>query len=104
MSRKPKEKSLSKRVEEITSSFAKQVGDAEANKLLSKPGSKTYLDYCRGIVELRLKEIQALQSIGVLPKNIGNETSERFEYMAVVSKDGSVVTRSANMFDLPNDE
>lgn len=99
MSRKPREKSLTKRVAEITSSFEKQVSDAEANKLLSKPGSKTYLDYCRGIVDLRMRQIAALQSIGFLPKNIGNSTTERYEFTAVCRKDGSVETRPVDMFD-----
>jgi hypothetical protein len=41
--------------------------------------------------------------LGFYPKNLGNMTVEKFEYKAIVSKDGSVDTRPVNLV-LPGDE
>lgn len=92
-------KDLSLVVADIAMDFEKQVLDLERSKHKCKLGTKQYVDHCTSIFNLRIKMIQTYQDIGYLPKNLGAMTVEKFEYKAVVHKDGSVNTRSVEMFD-----
>jgi len=92
-------KDLSLVIADIAMDFEKQVSDIEKSKGKCKLGTRPYVDHCNSIFDMRLKMVKAFQDIGYLPKNIGNMTVEKFEYKAVVAMDGSVNTRSADMFD-----
>lgn len=86
-------------IADISMDFERQVLDLERSKSKCKLGSKPYVDHCTSIFNLRIKMVETFQNIGYLPKNLGAMTVEKFEYKAVVHKDGSVNTRSIEMFD-----
>lgn len=86
-------------IADIATDFEKQVTDIEIDKASAKKGSVAYLQHCQAILDMRLKMIAAFQSIGYLPKNLGAMTQTKFEYKAVVHKDGSMNTRSVSQFD-----
>lgn len=92
-------KDLALVIADIAMDFERQVADIERSKSRCKMGTKQYVDHCTSIFNLRIKMIQTFQDIGYLPKNLGAMTVEKFEYKAVVHKDGSVNTRSVEMFD-----
>lgn len=84
-------------VADISIAFDNQIVDIEKSKKSAKPGSKVYLDHCQAIIELRLKAVKSLQDLGWLPKSLGNMIVDRFDYSAVVSKDGSVSTQPTHL-------
>jgi len=86
-------------IADILQEYNRQIVDIERSKRYAKPGSKNYLDHCTSALELRLKTVKALQDLGFYPKNLGNMVVEKFEYKAVVSKDGGVSMRSVDLFD-----
>lgn len=86
-------------IADIAMDFERQVLDIEKSKAKAKLGSRSYLDHCKAVLEMRLSTVKAFQDIGYLPKNLGNMTVEKFEYKATVSKDGAVNTRPVDMFD-----
>lgn len=86
-------------IADIAMDFEQQVLDIEKSKAKAKLGSRSYLDHCKAVLEMRLSTVKAFQDIGYLPKNLGNMTVEKFEYKATVSKDGAVNTRPVDMFD-----
>jgi hypothetical protein len=90
-------------IADIALSFENQVRDIEASKKRATPGSSVYLEHCKAIFNLQTQKVKALQELGFYPKNLGNMTVEKFEYKAIVSKDGSVDTRPVNLI-LPGDE
>lgn len=90
-------KDLSLVIADIAMDFEKQVRDIEKSKGKCKLGMKAYVDHCNSIFDMRLKMVKAFQDIGFLPKNLGNMTVDKFEYKAIVLKDGSTVTRESNM-------
>jgi hypothetical protein len=74
-----------------------QIRDLEASKRKCKMGQRAFVEHCKAIVDTRLKSVKALQELGFYPKSLGNLTVERFEYKAVVGRDGSVDTRAADI-------
>lgn len=92
-------KDISLVIADIAIDFERQAQDLEKSKAKAKLGSTQYVQHCNAILDMRLKTVKAFQDIGFLPKNLGAMTVEKFEYKAVVNKDGSVNTRSVEMFD-----
>lgn len=86
-------------IADIQSDFEQQVSDIEKDKEKARPGSRAYLDHCKAIFDMRLQMISAYQGMGYLPKNLGSMTQNKFEYKAIVHKDGSLNTRSVTQFD-----
>jgi hypothetical protein len=86
-------------VADILQEYNRQVVDIERSKRQAKAGSKVFLDHCTAALELRLKTVKALQDLGFYPKNLGNMVVQKFEYKAVVNKDGNVQMRPVDMFD-----
>ena len=84
-------------IADVALSFERQVRDLEKSKAKALIGTRTYLEHCKSIFDIELKKIQALQSLGFYPKSLGNLSVERFEYQAVVYKDGSVETRPVEL-------
>ena len=93
------DKDISLVIADIQSDFERQIADIEVNKANCKKGTAVYLASCQAIFGMRLKMIEAFQSIGYIPKNLGSMTQTKFEYKAVVLKDGSINTRSVKQFD-----
>lgn len=86
-------------IADIVMCFDNQVRDIEQSKTKCRKGERTYLEHCKTIFDLQLKKVKALQELGYYPRNLGNLTVERFDYKAVVGKDGSVETRPENLPD-----
>lgn len=86
-------------IADIVMCFDSQVRDIEQSKTKCRKGDRTFLEHCKAIFDLQLKKVKALQDLGYYPKNLGNMTVERFDYKAVVGKDGSVDTRPADLPD-----
>lgn len=78
-------------IADIALDFENQIRDLEKSKTATKPGTSLYLQHCKTILELRFKATEALQSLGYYPKNLGTQTTKKFNFTAVVdTKDGSV--------------
>jgi hypothetical protein len=84
-------------IADIAMSFETQVRDMEASKQKCKRGTRVFLEHCRVIFDTQIKKVNALQALGFYPRNLGNIVVEKFDYRAVVSKDGSVNTRAVDM-------
>lgn len=81
-------------IADIALDFERQVSDLEKSKKSSELGKRAYVDHCNAIFNMRLQMIRTFQDIGYLPKNLGAMTVEKFEYKAIVHKDGTVATLS----------
>jgi hypothetical protein len=55
-------------------------------------GTSNRLKHLTTAMEMRFKLIESLQSLGLLPKNLGNSTKTEFVFKAHVGKGGSVNT------------
>lgn len=82
---------------DISISFDQQIRDMEASKAKCKLGSSVYLAHCKTIFNTQIQKVEALQSLGYYPKNLGNLVTERYEWKADVTKDGTVHTRPVHM-------
>jgi hypothetical protein len=80
-------------IADIAMSFDNEVQDIQRSKTKCKIGTPAYLNHCKTIFDLQLAKVKALQDLGYYPKSLGNLTVDKFEYVAVVGKDGSVNTR-----------
>jgi hypothetical protein len=89
-------------IADIALSFDNQVRDLEKSKIKAKQGERTYMEHCKSIFDMQLRKIKALQELGFYPKSLGNLTIEKFEYAAVVGKDGSVAVRPVE-FQMPKE-
>lgn len=89
-------------IADVAFTFERQVLDIEKSKNSCELGSRNYLEHCKALARMQVERIELLQGIGYYPKNLGNMTVQKFQYTAVVSKDGSVDTRPTNL--LLNDD
>jgi hypothetical protein len=62
-------------------------------------GTTVYLNHLKLLMEMELKVVEALQSLGYYPKNLGNMTTTKYEYKAHVARDGNVEVRPVDMLD-----
>lgn len=92
-----KEDDIALVIADIALNFDRQVKDLEQSKKKCDPGTRTYMEHCRAIFTMELAKVKALQDLGYYPKNLGNLSIEKFEYRAIVSKDGGVDTRPVNL-------
>lgn len=84
-------------IADIVMTFDRQVRDIETSKVKCGVGTRSYLEHCKSIFKLQLEMVRALQDLGYYPKNLGNMTIDKYEYKAIVMKDGSVDTRRIDM-------
>lgn len=84
-------------IADIALSFDKQVRDLEASKRQCKRGTNTFANHCKLIFTMQLKKVEALQALGYYPRNLGNMTVQRWDYKAIVGKDGGVNTGPAEL-------
>jgi rubrerythrin len=69
----------------------------------AKPGTKTFLDYVRILEDMENRFTELMQSLGVLPKNLGNSTVTKYEFtssMGLMPEDERN-KRSVDMFTAP---
>lgn len=69
---------------DIALSFDRQVNDIEDSKRKCDKGTRTYLEHCKAIFNLEIAKVNALQSLGYYPKDLGQLTVQKFEYKATV--------------------
>lgn len=81
-------------IADIRRTYDRFVKDINAAMKLASAGTKTYLDYQKSLVDYQLKMIEALQSLGFYPKNLGILQKNQFVFKSVVAKDGSIDTRA----------
>lgn len=62
-------------------------------------GTATYLNHLKLEMEMQLRVVEALQSLGWYPKNLGELTKKSWSFSAIVTKDGTVDTRSVDQLD-----
>lgn len=86
-------------IADIRMTYERFVERAEKSLKKCTPGTNVYLQHLKLMMDMQLKIVEALQSLGYYPKNLGNLTSTRYEFKAHVSKDGSVETRPVEAFD-----
>lgn len=84
-------------VADIAMTLERQMHDLEKSKLKCKVGTPAFLQHCKAIHEIQLKTVEALQNLGYYPKNLGSMVVEKFEYQAIVTRDGSVANRPVDM-------
>lgn len=92
-----KEEDIGLVIADIALCFEKQVRDMEASKYKCKLGTNSYLNHCRAIFNTQLMKVKALQELGYYPRNLGTLAIDKYEYRAIVMKDGSVNTLPVNM-------
>jgi hypothetical protein len=86
-------------IADIEFNFRRQLRGLEASKAKCILGSTEYRLHCQAILDIELRKTKMFQDLGYLPKNLGNLTTESYEYAAVLIKDGSVESRPMNLFD-----
>jgi NACalpha-BTF3-like transcription factor len=91
------EEDISLVISDIAMVFETQIRDIERSKKKCKMGGRAYLEHCKTIFKSQLEKVKALQDLGYYPKNLGQMTVEKYEYKAIVSKDGSVETRPTEL-------
>jgi DeoR-like protein with HTH domain len=70
----------------------------------STPGTATHLNHLKLELDSQLRVVEALQSLGWYPRNLGELTRKNFTFVAVTSGDGSIDTRpvdSLPVVDMP---
>ncbi len=82
-----REEDVSLVIGDIAASFDNEVRDLQVAKRNKecKPGTRTYMEYCKSIFDMQLRKVKALQDLGYYPRNLGTLTMEKFEYTASVS-------------------
>jgi hypothetical protein len=79
---------------DIRRTYERFISDIEKSLKRCEPGTKTYLDYQKALVDYQLKIVDALQSLGHYPKNLGTMATSKFVFKATVQKDGSIETKA----------
>jgi len=52
--------------------------------VLAVPGTRTYLQYVTKLEELQNSFVELCQSLGVLPKNLGNSTVTKYQFSSSI--------------------
>lgn len=93
------EEDVSLVIVDISQNFIRQLRDLEASKAKCKLGSRDYVSHCTSLFDLELKKVRALQDLGFLPKNLGTIATEKFEYLAIITKGDQIESKSIEHFD-----
>lgn len=97
-----KEEDIALVIADIAISYDCQIRDIEKSKGRCKLGTRDYLSHCKTLFDMQREKVEALQNLGFYPKNLGNMTVEKFEYVATVASDNSVITqRKVDIIDGP---
>lgn len=79
---------------DIRRTYERFMADIEKGIKKCDPGTKVYLDYQKALVDYQLKIVEALQSLGHYPKNLGTMQQNKFVFKSHVAKDGSIETKA----------
>jgi hypothetical protein len=89
-------------VHDIITTFDRIIADIEKSAAKSSLGTNTYLAHKKAVADYLQKKVEALQSLGYYPKNLGSMTATKFIFKSHVSeRDGSVDTRAVNPDEAP---
>jgi hypothetical protein len=64
----------------LISSFDSFCNDLKKSTDATTPGTNAQLNHLKAALDYRFKMVDALQSLGLLPKNLGNTTKTEFIY------------------------
>lgn len=84
-------------IADLMMSYEKEIRNVERSMAKCKLGSRVYLEHAKTLFKMQLEKIKAMQDLGYLPKNLGNMSVTKYEYSALVGKDGSVETRPVDL-------
>jgi hypothetical protein len=70
--------------ESLIASFDSFCDDLKKSTAATSPGTNAQLNHLKAAMDYRLKMVDALQSLGLIPKNLGNSTKTEFVYRAYV--------------------
>ncbi len=82
-------------VSDIMTTFDRVITEMEKSAKASKQGTAVYLQHKKAVLDYLVKKVEALQSLGYYPKNLGALTQTKFIFSSHVAKDGSVTTLPA---------
>lgn len=85
-------------VGDLKMAFEKTLRDLEFSQRKAVPGTKTYLDHCKAIFDLRERLIHLYQDIGLIPKDLNKTTYNTYNLIANVAQDTG---REVRALDLP---
>jgi hypothetical protein len=90
---------------DIRRTFDRVIVEIEKSAQESKKGTAVYLAHKKAVLDYELKKVEALQSLGYYPKNLGTQTQTRFVFKShVVEKTGAVNTLPVPEEDIPTIE
>ena len=64
----------------LISSFDSFCDDLKTSTKATTPGTNAQLNHLKAALDYRFKMVEALQSLGLIPKNLGNTTKTEFIY------------------------
>lgn len=73
-------------IADIAIDVERQVRDIEKSKRKATLGTTAYLKHCTDAMTLRLQTIKALQDLGYYPKNLGQLTVTKWDFISSVDK------------------
>ncbi len=81
-------------VSELTADYENQRKQIRRSRAKCRPGTKAYLDHCKLLDDLRRKHILSLRTLGLIPRSLAATLADRYEYTAVLAKDGTCAIRT----------
>jgi hypothetical protein len=81
--------------QDLIQSFNEFCEQLDASTKETTNGTSNKLKHLQAKIDYKLKIITALQSLGLLPRDLGNMTRTEFIFKATVGKGGSVTTAPA---------
>jgi hypothetical protein len=71
----------------------RQIANIEKSLKKATLGTGTYLEHCLALDRLMRESTATLQTLGVLPKELGRQIEERYEFRAIVHRNNTIETR-----------
>lgn len=85
---------------DIIAEFDRLSKELERSRKQAKIGTPCYLHHIEAQMRMRLKVVESLQTIGILPSNLGEVTVKKHVFKSEVQeRTGQVVTRPIDLFD-----
>jgi hypothetical protein len=86
--------------QQLVASYEEFCKELAASTKETTPGTSNKLRHLTTAMEMRFKLIESLQSLGLLPKNIGNSTRTEFIFKAHAGQNGAVNTKAVSRGEL----
>ena len=87
----------------LTATHERHMQLLEASLQDAKPGTKGYIDHIRILEEMENRFTELMQSLGVLPKNLGSSTVTKYQFSSSIGimPEDKRDRRSVGMFTAP---